>query len=683
MAVGNLFGSGGESNSLYGTSLSNGGAIPDVSSFIYFEWFIFKVSASQPATPTGGTWDFLTNTGTPPTGWASTEAGIPLDNLWFSIAFVDSRNPTNVIWSEPGLISAATSVYATAYADTFTGTGSTTVWTLTADPVVVANLDVSINGVTQTPTVDYTISGTTFTTTTAAPLGSVLLVKYRQALPNSYFGTANNVGYTPYNWIAATNVQTALNEVADDISAVDGVSGSNLVGYLPAGTGAVATTVQAKLRQTVSVMDYVTSGTGTSGDPYLGWDTNTPWAANIEVQFPAGTFQYGTTLSLPYAGIYLHGVGLGTVLKFTGTGNCVSFDASINAPHIEGFLINGNANATNGIYTNNSVYGICKNITVKNVSVSGFRSIFGVYWHIEDFYMGNNFGAQTTFAAAGIYLGDSGSTQTVTAYTIVNANIADCVSSGIDINNGWTNTIIGGAVEANGNQGLYLGVNAHDNIINGLYIENNTISNAVINGTGNDFIGLWCVDSANKPIVFGSTSSNNSVYGGVYGAITINANAFRNQFTTTRLQGVWTDNGNGTVVNNVFSDNLAAYIHPTFVSSWTNNATYPYETFTSSGSNITLAINTTGLGIANSNSFYLVGGATYIFQWNVTLNSGALPGFLVSTNTAAAAISVSTSGNNVYMFKAGSSGLHYFTLRTESGIAANYSVSNVDVKQIN
>ena len=266
MAIGNLFGSGGESNSLYGTSLSNGGAIPDVSSFIYFEWFIFKVSASQPATPTGGTWDFLTNTGTPPTGWASTEAGIPLDNLWFSIAFVDSRNPTNVIWSEPGLISAATSVYATAYADTFTGTGSTTVWTLTSDPVVVANLDVSINGVTQTPTVDYTISGTTFTTTTAAPLGSILLVKYRQALPNSYFGTANNVGYTPHNWIAATNVQAALNEVADDISAVDGVSGSNLVGYLPAGTGAVPTNVQDKLRQTVSVMDFGAVGDGVTDD---------------------------------------------------------------------------------------------------------------------------------------------------------------------------------------------------------------------------------------------------------------------------------------------------------------------------------------------------------------------------------------------------------------------------------
>lgn len=255
MAIGNLFGTGNESNSLYGVSLSSG-AIPSVSSFIYFEWFIFKVAASQPATPTGGTWDFLSNTGTPPTGWVSSVSGIPLDNLWFSIAFVDSRNPTNITWSEPGLLAATTSVYATAYADTFDGDGTTTVWTLTADPVTVENLDVSINGVTQVPTVDYTISGTTFTTTTAAPVTSVILVKYRQALPNSYFGTANNVGLTPYGWISATNVQAGFEEVVDDLGAADGTNGSNLIGFKQAGTGAVATTVQDKLRQTVSVKDF-------------------------------------------------------------------------------------------------------------------------------------------------------------------------------------------------------------------------------------------------------------------------------------------------------------------------------------------------------------------------------------------------------------------------------------------
>jgi hypothetical protein len=467
---------------------------------------------------------------------------------------------------------------------------------------------------------------------------------------------------------------------------VNGVVYNATLPYTPAGIGAITTTVQNKLRQTVSVMDYVTGGTGTSGNPYTGWDTNTPWAAGIEVVFPIGTFAYSTTLNLAYSKIYVHGAGRATILKFTGTGNCVSFDgggAGINSPHIEGFLITGNASATNGIYTDNATYGICKNITVQNVSVAGFRSIFGVYWHIEDFFMGNNFGSQTTTPAVGIYLGSSGGSETVTAYTIINANIADCINSGIDINNGWGNTIIGGAVEANGDQGLYLGANAHDNLVNNLYIEGNSTKAVYVQGTGNNFIGLWCTDAGYPPIVFSGSSSSNHVFGGVFGAITINSGALRNEFTNTRLGGTWTDNGSGTVVNSVFSLALSAYIHPTFVASWTNNATYLYETFTSSGSSITSAINSSGLGVANSSSFYLVGGATYIFQWFVTLNSGTLPGFVVSSNTAASATGVSVAGNNLYMFKAGSSGTYYFTLRTESGVAANYAVSNVDVKQIN
>lgn len=437
----------------------------------------------------------------------------------------------------------------------------------------------------------------------------------------------------------------------------------------------------------VNVLDYVTGGTGTSGDPYVGWDTATPWAANTEFVFPSGTFQYSTTLNLAYSKIYVHGVGRGTILKFTGTGNCVSFDggvSGINSPRIEGFLITGNAAATNGIYTDNATYGICKNIVVQNVSVAGFRSIFGVYWHIEDFFMGNNFGAQTTLPAVGIYLGDSGGSQTVTAYTIINANLADCVNSGIDINNGWLNTIIGGAVEANGDQGLYLGVNAHDNLINGLYIEGNTTANAVINGSGNNLIGLWCIDGSNGPIIFGGTSSSNHVFGGIYGDIEISASAVRNEFTSSRMAGTLIDNGNGTAYNNMYSFGPAnGYIHPTFVASWTNNATYPYETFTSSGANITQAINSSGFGIANTNTFWLNKGATYLFQWNITLNSGTAPGFVVSTSDSASATAVSTIGNNLYMFTPGANGNHYFTLRNESGVATDFACSQINVKQIN
>lgn len=256
MAIGTLFGGGSESSGLYG--IATGSAVnPTVVSQTYFEWFIFTTSAGAPATPTGGSWNFTSNIGTPPTGWTNAVTGVPLNSLWFSIAFVDSRNPLAITWSTPGLISSQ-SVYATAYADVFTGNGSTVAWTLSNDPVVVNNTDVSINGVTQVPTTDYTISGTTLTTSTAAPLNAIILVKYRQALPLSYYGAASNVQFTPVGALTATNVQAAIAEVVTDLALS---SGSSTVGYLPAGTGAVATTVQAKLRETlISRNDYSTTG---------------------------------------------------------------------------------------------------------------------------------------------------------------------------------------------------------------------------------------------------------------------------------------------------------------------------------------------------------------------------------------------------------------------------------------
>ena len=385
MAIGNLFGTGSESNSLYGTSLTSNGA----SSFIYFEWFIFKVSTGQPTTPTGGSWDFLTNTGTPPTGWTSTVNGVPLDNLWFSVAFVDSRNPTNIVWSTAGLLTASTSVYATAYADTFTGNGSTTNWTLTQDPVVVNNLDVSINGVTQTPTVDYTISGTTFTTTTAAPLGSIILVKYRQALPNSYFGTANNVGYTPFSWIAATNVQAALNEVATDVSATDGVSGSNLVGYKPAGTGAVATTVQAKLRENVSVKDFGAVGNGIADDTAaiqaaLNYNTT-----GLSVYFPHGKYKITSTITIPTnKSLKIYGDGYnpqdltptyGSIIIWSGASNGTMFSSNTtDGLNLSGLIIKDLRIHGSDIASIGMIFGATgahpQGFYFENLEIAGFRN---------------------------------------------------------------------------------------------------------------------------------------------------------------------------------------------------------------------------------------------------------------------------------------------------------------------
>lgn len=105
MATGGLYGNsnaqvvqpqgGAESGGLYGQAGSFGGT--------YFEWFIFTQSATPPATPTGGSWNFQTNTGTTPTGWVMVVPAAPTQQVWVSIALVNSRNAENLVWSTPGV----------------------------------------------------------------------------------------------------------------------------------------------------------------------------------------------------------------------------------------------------------------------------------------------------------------------------------------------------------------------------------------------------------------------------------------------------------------------------------------------------------------------------------------------------------------------------------------------------
>ena len=100
---------GSESAGLYGNGTTFGG--------YYFEWFVFQTSATQPATPTGGTWNFQTDSGTAPSGWTNAPASNPTNVVWISIALVNSRSTSPLVWSTPGVLS---------YSGTINGSGAPT-----------------------------------------------------------------------------------------------------------------------------------------------------------------------------------------------------------------------------------------------------------------------------------------------------------------------------------------------------------------------------------------------------------------------------------------------------------------------------------------------------------------------------------------------------------------------------
>ncbi len=76
-------------------------------------------------------------------------------------------------------------------------------------------------------------------------------------------------------------------------------SGSSIVGYLPAGTGAVATTEQSKLRESVSVQDFGAVGDGVTDDTSAINLANTYCTTNqITLLFPRSTSFYRITANV-------------------------------------------------------------------------------------------------------------------------------------------------------------------------------------------------------------------------------------------------------------------------------------------------------------------------------------------------------------------------------------------------
>ncbi len=304
------------------------------------------------------------------------------------------------------------------FVDKFTGTGSQTDFTLTAGVYSSNQVVVTISGVTQNPGIDYTASGTTLTFTTAPPNTTVILARYTQSAPQVMTGTctierqvatASQTGFalangyipgsntmqvfvnglllavgfdyteTGANSVVFTTGLTAGDEVqfvvfGDTVSAAESFN----VGYTPSGTGAVATTVQAKLRESVSVKDFGAIGDGVTDDTT---SIQAAITAGKQVHFPAGTYKLTAVVRLKRDRILFGDGRVNTIINQTGDVSAFEMDETTDAALVYGIVIKdmsitkGALTATTGISgikltgTANNVWG-CK---IQNVNVSQFH----------------------------------------------------------------------------------------------------------------------------------------------------------------------------------------------------------------------------------------------------------------------------------------------------------------------
>jgi len=120
----------------------------------------------------------------------------------------------------------------------------------------------------------------------------------------------------------------------------------------------------------VYVSAFATGGSGTTADPWTGWDTAITWASasHNQYNFCDGYFAYSTTITIPQ-GVNWFGfvTSAGTVIQYNGTGLAMDIGGTGNSVGNQGFNINiatfsGNASATGGVR--------CRQLTRSEVTIN-------------------------------------------------------------------------------------------------------------------------------------------------------------------------------------------------------------------------------------------------------------------------------------------------------------------------
>lgn len=334
------------------------------------------------------------------------------------------ENLENVPLSELGTAIA----YGTYRYDTFSGDGTTTNYALSEDPAVLANLDVSISGVVQVPGTDYSLVNGSLVFASAPANGTTILARYGQAL-------------------------TALPD-------------SDQITFVQAGAGAVTRTVQNKLRESVSVLDF-------GADPTGGTDSSSAIQAALNsgknVSFGKGTFRVESTLVVTNKTIRieLDGAtinstvtpafdfsGVSTYVELVGNGGRLNYLGSGTAPLIK---------VDNVLATNNVKWGFIDDLRIDgNNACAGVLISWAHNGSIRDCYMTNmvGYGIRMSFGWDNIIEGNSIQNLDANGSCV----ILD-VSSGVRVQNNRLDSVLGYGVNFDTANGASNGVTVIGNVI--------------------------------------------------------------------------------------------------------------------------------------------------------------------------------------------------------------------------
>lgn len=408
------------------------------------------------------------------------------DGISYKFVLKDSTDVLIATWDGLSGINSNFIAY-TSQEETATATAGQTVFTTTLTYIVgTNNLAVYVNGSNQIVNVNYTeTDGNTVTFLTGLNVGDV--VKFSTATP------------------VATNAMDAAN-----------------VSYTPAGAQAVTTNVQAKLRESVSVMDFGATGDGATDD-----------TTNIQNAIDAIAVTSGTrpALYFPTGRYAITGLDIPRDMTLFGPGELYLTGAGNTALTL-----------TNALYV--AVYDLTITLTDINQKGISLLSSGGSYSQLNNFY---------------------------------NVRIMGLIQSGtvgIDINNAFTNSFFGCHVIKPATGVTFTsGANANQFFGGELRCDNTNVTSAnpVVHGTacnGNGFHGT-VIENWKLPILMNG------------GSLTIDSGCYIEAFASS--SSIYVDGGelnvNGNYLNNgfifIYSGNKVSANDNTFAGS-SSNSGYPF-----------------------------------------------------------------------------------------------------------
>jgi len=268
----------------------------------------------------------------------------------------------------------------------------------------------------------------------------------------------------------------------DNITGINGTgitSNASNVTYDPAGIGAVATTVQAKLRESVSVKDFGAVGNGVANDTAAiqAAITAVSAAGGGQVIFPTGNYKTTQTITVPTQ-VYLIG-------ETYGFGSRITYTNASAASNI--FSVTGPYNGIQGLYitTTNATLGAiyrqdCSNSKDQDLVIEGnFRygwrhkhtGTGGYYNRHEKIFV--SLASSTYVDNVGIWCEGYYS-----ASDFDSCSLTDCVvGAKFDFANAVT--LINMSAENCTAQGIYIGAQTDGMAIIAPYFEGNPANNSI------------------------------------------------------------------------------------------------------------------------------------------------------------------------------------------------------------